>query len=80
MCDDHWNPCPKTVNKCLVETIDCEDLEEDEELGIRAVEEMLTDFMQMTHIMLGNVIPKPKAADDSTAVGGGGDEDDDFEG
>ena len=41
---------------------------------------MLTDFMQMAHIMVGNVIPKAKAADDRTAVGGGGvDDENDFE-
>ena len=37
---------------------------------------MLTDFMQMAHIMVGNVIPKAKAAEDRTTLGGGDDEDD----
>ena len=69
-----WKAAPKLARK-WPESIELQ--------PCRAVEEMLTDFMQMTHIMLGNVIPKPKAADDSTAVGGGGgggDDDDDFEG
>ena len=39
---------------------------------------MLTDFMQMAHIMVGNVIPKAKAAEDRAAVGGV-DDDNDFE-
>ena len=41
---------------------------------------MLTDFMQMAHIMVGNVIPKAKVAEDRAAVGGGGvDDENDFE-
>ena len=40
---------------------------------------MLTDFMQMAHIMVGNVIPKAKVAEDRTTLGGGGDDEDDFE-
>ncbi len=62
-------PWMQAINKCLVDTIDCEDLEEDEEAGIRAVEELLTDFMQMVHIMVENVIP--------VDTNFGGDDDDD---
>lgn len=40
-----------------MDTIDCDDLDDDDEIGIRAVEELLTDFMQMAHIMIENVIP-----------------------
>ena len=36
--------------------------------------------MQMAHIMVGNVIPKAKAADDRTTVGGGIDDENDFDG
>ena len=32
-----------------VDTVDSEDLEDEEEVGIRAVEELLTDFLQLCH-------------------------------
>ena len=44
-------------------------MEEDEEFGIRAVEDLLTDFLQLCHITIRNVI--------SLDTNGSGDSDDD---
>jgi hypothetical protein len=53
-----------TVNKCLLDTVDMEDLEDDELFGINAVEELLTDFLQLTHAVIRDVLPKdPEPAD-----------------
>ena len=42
-----------------------------EEVGIRAVEDLLTDFLQLCHVTVGNIISL------DTGIGGGGDSDDD---
>ena len=49
-------PWMTDINRCLVDTVDFDDLEEDEEFGIRAVEELLTDFLQLSHITIRNII------------------------
>lgn len=53
-------PWFQTVNKCLLDTVDMEDLEDDELFGINAVEELLTDFLQLTHAVIRDVLPKGK--------------------
>ncbi len=44
-----------------VDTVDLDDLEEDEEFGIRAVEELMTDFLQLSHGTIRNILPQDSA-------------------
>ncbi len=44
-----------------VDTEDLDDLEEDEEFGIRAVEELMTDFLQLSHGTIRNILPQDSA-------------------
>ncbi len=41
--------------------MDLDDLEEDEEFGIRAVEELMTDFLQLSHGTIRNILPQDSA-------------------
>eukprot|EP00094_Tigriopus_californicus_P000131 TCALIF_00127-PA protein Name:"Similar to UNC79 Protein unc-79 homolog (Homo sapiens)" AED:0.02 eAED:0.04 QI:0/0/0/0.66/0.5/0.33/3/0/2591 len=50
-------PWMEDINKCLTDSLDMDDLAEDEELGIRVVEELLTDLLQLIHVTIKNVIP-----------------------
>ena len=59
------------VNKCLVDTVDLDDLDEDEEFGIRAVEELMTDFLQLCHSTVRNILPQDQV-DKAAASGGRG--------